>query len=69
MEVMGTDHDHKQFGKRNLTPRYVYSGVVLRCEMCLTLGVKYLIVHNLVHSHHILSLLYTYLKMRFDTSI
>jgi hypothetical protein len=36
IEGIGTDDDHKKFRKRNLAPRYVYSGVVLWCEMCLT---------------------------------
>ena len=36
IEGIGTDDYHKKFRKRNLAPRYVYSGVVLWCEMCLT---------------------------------
>ena len=36
MEGKGTNDDHKQFGKENLTPRSVYSDVVLRCQLLLT---------------------------------
>jgi hypothetical protein len=36
IEGMGTDDDHKRSRKRNLTIRYVYSGVVLWRQMCLT---------------------------------
>ena len=32
MEGMGTNDDHKQFGKRNLTPRSVYT-VALYCAV------------------------------------
>ena len=36
MEGMGTNDNHKQFGKTDLTPRSVYSDVVLRCQLLLT---------------------------------